>query len=219
MKWINRDNLILLFALISFLSFSCSKKNHQEVEVYYNDFEQKTLEGITGGEIFNYNGSYVLGNYNNGGFKLLIKDLPKHELVTISFDLLIHDSWDGNKRGIDGPDIWQMYVDNESYINTSFSNDACYNVGEAQCTAQSYPNNYPKNTNQPRKGAFKIGLPAVCHPTGSTSLYKITKTINHSKDKLTLECIDQLVQKNAENALCDESWSVDNIKISTITLK
>jgi hypothetical protein len=61
-------------------------------------------------------------------------------------------------------------------------------------------------------------LPGACHPEGTTTWYKITKTISHKKSKLLLQCVDQLVQKNTDDPNCDESWSVDNIKVNAIKL-
>lgn len=215
----------ILFSIIFVLFFtglSCAKKVQTETQVYFNDFETEDLSGISNGFVTQYNGSTVLGRYNQSGFELRLDNLPDHDLIRISFDLYIHDSWDGNKLGIDeadGPDIWQMLIDEEMYINASFSNTACVNVNGMFCPPQSYPANYPNNYNHPRKGAYKVNLPGVCHPEGTTSLYKISKTISHSKNTLILQCIDQLVQRNTEDASCDESWSVDNIAINVIKLQ
>lgn len=210
-----------LILIIAFAISSCSKTVQKETEVYFNDFETGDLSGISNGHLYEYNGSTVLGRYNQSGFELLVTDLPKHDLIEISFDLFIHDSWDGNKLGIDevdGPDLWQMLIDEDLYISTTFSNIACRNVDGMFCPPQSYPANYPNKNNYPRKGAYKVDLPAACHPNGTTTWYKITKTISHSKNKILLQCIDQLVQKNADDPNCDESWSIDNVKVRTIKL-
>lgn len=210
---------ILFYSLILIIAFSsCSKKVQKETEVYFNNFETNDLKGLSNGLIESFNGSLVLGRYNQSGFELLLSDLPQHDLVRISFDLFIHDSWDGNKTGIDnteGPDLWQMLVDKKSYIYTTFSNTPCLSTWF--CPTQSYPSNYLNNNNSAKTGAYKKDLPSACHPESSTTLYKITKTISHSKSNLLLECIDQLKQLDAEDPKCDESWSIDNLKISVIT--
>lgn len=214
-------SFISLFFILIFSISSCSKTVQKETEVYFNDFETRDLTGVSNGSLVDYNGSTVLGRYNQSGFELLLTDLPKHDLIQISFDLFIHDSWDGNKLGVDevdGPDIWQMLVDEEMYINASFSNIACVNTNGVFCPPQSYPANYPNSNNYPRSGAYNVNLPSACHPEGTTTWYKITKTISHSRSKLLLQCVDQLVQKNADDPNCDESWSVDNIKITAIKL-
>lgn len=212
---------ISLSLVLAFAFLSCSKIVQKETEVYFNDFETGDLRGITNGYFYEYNGSTVLGRYNQNGFELMVADLPSHDLIQISFDLLIHDSWDGNKLGpdgVDGPDVWQMSIDKELYISTTFSNVACTSADGMFCPPQSYSANYPNNNNYPRKGAYKVDLPAACHPNGTTTWYKITKTISHSKSEVLLQCVDKLIQKNADDPNCDESWSVDNLKVSVIKL-
>jgi len=209
---------ILIIIIVIFIS-SCKKNVKDEVEVYDNDFESGNLSNINNGIINQFNGTAVLGNYNNASFALTISDLPKHDLVKISFDLYIHDSWDGNKTAPDGPDVWQMLIDGNSYINASFSNSPC--GADAFCAPQSYPLDYPNNYHNPKYGAYLTNLPGFCSlvtdPNGTT-LYKIEKIVRHSNKTLILQCLDKLVQTNTADPKCDESWSVDNINIKAITL-
>lgn len=206
---------IIGFALLLFAS--CKSKVQSSVSIYNNDFESRNLTGIEGAVITKYNGTNVLGTYNNSGFKLTVNNLPKHDLVTVSFDLYIHDSWDGNKTAPDGPDIWELLIDNNTYINTTFSNSGCQG---GFCPPQSYPFDYPNSYNNPKTGAYKTNLPGFCANNGTvgTTLYRITKTITHGANTITLSCLDKLVQTNSPDPKCDESWSVDNINIKAITL-
>ena len=197
---------------------TCAKETKSDVVVYENDFESGNLMDITSGKIASFNSTKVLGRYNNSGFKLALTGLPAHTLVEISFDLYILDSWDGNKLGVDGPDIWNMKVDGKDYIYTTFSNGNC---GGGFCLPQSYPNAYKNSDNNPATGAFNKSLKGACHfstMVGGASMYKITKRIQHNGSNLTLECLDQLIQTNVIDPLCDESWAVDNIKIRAINL-
>jgi len=208
----------VFFAIFLVFSFSCNTHVSNQVVVYNNDFEKGDLSNITGGVISQYNGSAVLGQYNNGIFALTVNNLPKHDLITISFDLYIHDTWDGNKPPPDGPDLWEMLVDGNSYINTTFSNAQC---GGGFCPPQSYPFDYPNSYSNPKTGAYRTDLPGVCsmqNIIGWTTQYKIVKTFSHSNSTLLLQCLDKLVQTNTANPKCDESWSVDNINIQAITL-
>ncbi|MDB4926288.1 hypothetical protein [Mucilaginibacter sp.] len=214
----NKKNLLILFIFF----ISCKTHVNNEVTVYNNDFETNNLSNIRNGFLEQYNGSTVLGRYNcndnKGYFNLTLNNLPKHDLITISFDLYIHDSWDGNKSAPDGPDIWQMLVDGNLYVNTTFSNSICPAGGF--CSPQSYPNDYPNNYNNPKTGAYRTDLPGVCLSAGpnGTTQYKITKTFRHTNNTLLLQCLDKLVQPNSPDPKCDESWSVDNINIKAITL-
>jgi hypothetical protein len=209
----------ILFLLIFLLLFqiSCKTQVKKEVEVYNNDFEGNNLSGITKGIISQFNNSAVLGQYNNGNFILNISNLPKHDLIAISFDLYIHDNWRGQLPP-DGPDIWQMLVDNSLYINTTFSNLGC-KMGNI-CPPQSYPDDYPNSSHNPRSGSYRTDLPGVCSMLSSpdgTTMYKITKTLKHVNQSLLLQCLDKLSQ-NYPNPKCEKSWSVDNISIKAITL-
>jgi len=208
-------SLILFLILLN----SCKNQVKSEVEVYNNDFETNNLSNITNGVISQFNGTAVLGTYNKGNFILRLDNLPKHDLITVSFDLYIHDTWDGNKPAPDGPDIWQMLVDGSTYIYTTFSNYPCI-TGDF-CPPQSYPFDYPNNFNNPKTGAYRTDLPGFCsiqsNPNGTTQ-YKIVKTFKHTNSTLVLQCLDKLVQTNTADPKCDESWSVDNINIKAITL-
>ncbi|RNL56915.1 hypothetical protein [Pedobacter jejuensis] len=211
----------LIYSLLLLTLFSsCSKNVENEAEVYFNDFESKNLSNITSGVIEAYNGSNVIGRYNSGGFDLQLDNLPKHKLIEVSFDLYIHDSWDGNKTGtgIDGPDIWKFIVDGNLYVNTTFSNEDC---NADFCPPQSYPQDYPNYNHNPKSGAVNPNLPGVCNlqgKIGGTTLYRITKTIEHSKSSALMQFRDQLVQTNTADKKCDESWSVDNIRVKAISL-
>ena len=214
------NKFILPLVLLLILVNSCAKSTDSAVDVYNNDFESGDLRNISKGVISSFNGSKVLGNYNNGEFKLFVDDLPAHDIIEITFDLYIHDSWEGVQSAngeANGPDIWQMLVDNKSYINTTFANFDC--LPGNFCPPQSYPADYPSQSNNPKSGASRTDLPGFCSEAGKadgTTLYKIHKSISHSESTMTLRCLDNLKQVNAADPKCDESWSVDNIKIKAI---
>jgi len=212
-------NKKLLTIILLFLVSACHKNVSNVAVVYQNDFEGGDLSNITNGIISKFNNTSVLGQYNDTSFTLSLKNLPGHDIITISFDLYIHDSWDGNKAAPDGPDMWEMIVDNSPYINTTFSNADCA-PGDF-CSPQSYPSNYPNNYNNPKAGAYRTDLPGACSwatSTHGTTWYKIEKTFKHSGNTLKLQCIDKLVQTNTYTPKCDESWSIDNITVKATTL-
>src|ERR1700761_4581527 len=136
-------NRVLVVALCATFLVSCNTHVNNQVQVYNNDFENNNLSGITNGVISQFNSSSVLGPYNKGFFILSVANIPKHNLITITFDLYIHDSWDGNKNPPDGPDIWEMLVDGNAYTYTTFSNDQC--LPGNFCSPQAYPFDYPNS--------------------------------------------------------------------------
>ncbi len=103
---------------------------------------------------------------------------------------------------IDGPDTWQLKINNETVINTTFSNSGCQ---PTYCQQQSFPKNFPFH-NDAGTGASRTDLPGRCslaNVPGGTTMYRIEKIFNHSGSNLLLEFKDLLKQNNAVNMLCD----------------
>jgi len=218
---------IAIFSLLMVFSFiltSC-KGLQKDTVVYFNDFENDNLQGIFDGQIGEYNGSKVIGRYSQNGFLLKLDSLPVHNLVQITFDLYIHDTWDGNTVNPEGPDIWIMNIDGNSAIYSTFAN------GQFTNYFQSYPVHQPEYNpatgfkffnNKPNSNAIKTDLPGACklqNINGGTSMYRITRTIEHTKSNLDIGCYAQLEDPDMANKNCNESWSVDNINIKTIEFK
>ncbi len=229
---------IILFNMIFFNSCSYPELSRDEL-IYSNNFEDNKLDEIDGGVISEYNNNKVIGNFNNSGFTLHVNNLGKHDFIYITFDLYIHGSWDGNSNGFnpkdhgfkDQPDLWIMDLRPEMVnfqsldfqrFQTTFSNSPCF---PTFCLKQSYPNSFPF-TNNPKTSAQEINLTENCVSPGwnnqKTSLYKVEKGFDHSGNSLIVRFHDKLFQPNAINAQgesiakCDESWSMDNIKIRVI---
>ncbi len=226
---------IILF-LIFFIVNSCSYPEiSKDVLVYENDFENEKFSEIDGKSTSLFNGSTVLGDFNNDGFTLHIAETGDHDYVFISFDLYIHGSWDGNFNGFnenDRPDLWIMEIDpdmslikdtsNDKFI-TTFSNSPCFSN---YCLRQSYPVQYPYENN-PKTGSSVTDLAPKCNDPKfggvGTTLYKIEKGFKHSGNAVIIRFYDQLFQPNAidQNGIvkskCDESWSIDNLKVRVIS--
>ncbi len=204
--------------------------------IYNNDFEDNILDKIDGGGISIFNDTQVLGDFNNDGFTLHLDDIGSHEYVFISFDLYIHGSWDGNLNGFkenDKPDKWVMEFkpemdlfkdpDFDKFV-TTFSNSPCFSN---YCLRQSYPENYPADNN-PKKGNFVTNLGRKCKTSffgGPTTLYKIEKGFRSTGDAVVVRFYDELYQPNAidkdgiPQEKCDESWSLDNLRVRVVDYK
>ena len=228
---INSFQIFILFFLIN----SCTYPEIIRDELIYdNDFENNDLSKIDGGGFSSFNNTTVLGDYNNDGFTLHISDVGSHEYIFVSFDLYIHGSWDGNFNGFDTndkADKWiieyrpdmDLFKDTASdKFVTTFSNSPCW---PNYCLRQSYPENYPFENN-PKTGSFKTDLDRKCDNNffgGKTSLYKIEKSFRSNGDAVVLRFYDELYQPNAIDKdgivqnKCDESWSLDNLKVRVIS--
>ena len=103
----------------------------------------------------------------------------------------------------------------------TFSNSPCFSN---YCLRQSYPEPYPSENN-PKTGAFKVDLNSVCTNSffgGPSSLYQIEKGLKSSGKNIVLKFYDELYQPNAidkdgiNQEKCDESWSIDNLKVRVV---
>lgn len=219
--------------IILIFIYSCSYPELVRNElIYENDFEQNT-DKIDGGGITSFNNSTVLGNFNNDGFTVFLDNVGDHDYVFVSFDLYIHGSWDGNFNGFsdnDKPDKWVLEFNPDMNLvkdpssdnfTTTFSNSPCW---PNYCLRQSYPEQYPFENN-PTTGSFKTELEVICANNffgGSTSLYKIEKGFKSNGGDIVIRFYDELYQPNAidkdgiPQQKCDESWSLDNLKIRVI---
>jgi len=225
-----------LFLLVFINSCSYPEISRDEL-IYDNDFESENFSEIDGKSTLTFNNTTVLGDFNNDGFTLHLKDTGKHDYVFISFDLYIHGTWDGNFNGFtenDRADKWIMKLDPDMNLikdNTSvdrfvttFSNSPCFSN---YCLRQSYPENYPFENN-PKTGNSSMNLPKTCENSffgGETTLYKIEKGFRHSGNAVVVRFYDELYQPNAIDKdgvvqyKCDESWSMDNLKVRVISYK
>jgi len=210
---------ILYSALCILVFASCTKSGYDEAVVYNNNFNTGDKTGLDGAILYKYNGANIIGRYNKGGFSLNLANLPKHKAIQIEVVPYFHNSWDGNNNygGIDGPDIWTMHADGQELVRSTFSNSICESL---YCLFQSYPASYGSVNNPPMTDAVKIfeGTADNCSGNNRTSMYRIVKTIAHTNSSLSLSFRDFLVQTNAPNPICDESWSMASIVVKVINL-
>jgi hypothetical protein len=220
---VKKKNLIVLL-LFLVLFGACSKSLPDKVVVYNNNFESGSQNKLTvvnfngiidSTKIIRFNGGNVLGNFNNNRVELNLDSLPIHNTLKITFDLYIHDKWDGDyliPGGNNIPDAWQMVLDGYQIHVTTFSNS---NYG------QSYPKNYVAGTpsNPARSDSWNTNLPGLCalkdSPNGS-SLYKIEITTAHTSNVANISCNDAL---QPFGSFCLKSWSIDNLMVTAIQYK
>lgn len=230
-----RPNLIIRFIygaplvllLMMFIAPSCSEEGLPKEENFYFYNLESDYRNIDSVYISEFNGSRVLGPFNNSGFSVHWEGLPNHDYIRLTFDLYIHDTWEGNsnnsKTGLPDHDAWFIEIDphlklkphEKIYFETTFSNGPCE---PGWCYGQSYPNEFPFY-NDERAGAYIKYLPGRClysdSPFGS-SMYKINKIFPHNRNDLVVAFFDRLKQDAPFPALCEESWSLDNLNISLI---
>ncbi len=171
---------------------------------YFQNFQNAPFGGWNSLNTLNFNGSKVLGPFANDSITYNYIGLPAHDSVVVTFDLYIHDTWDGDCSVI-GKDAFRFKNGNSNILNATFSNNP-------SCT-QSYsasglPGSYPATTD-----AAITGLPRRCDNNGITTKYVITKRFKHSSTNLDLSWVGDLIDTADNTTKCVESWSLDNIKI------
>jgi hypothetical protein len=211
---------VFIFFIFFSVLFSCTKEFKQKTLIYQNNFETSDVSQLSNAQFYTFNNTRVLGRYNKDGFILDLQNLPPHNMIQVSFDLYLHDSWDGNTGGDSGPDFWRMLIDEKEVMKTTFTNRPC--DGFWDCILQSYPADYP-GTHFPRKGEVSVSLPGACVLASEkgSSLYRIVRFFNHTGETLKLRCIDELKQLNASPSFqaCDESWSIDNLELNALNVQ
>jgi hypothetical protein len=205
----------LFFGLV-ISTIACLPTVEMEQVVYSNNFSNLNLAGFENGRLFIFQEDTVAGFYHNEEVAVTIPDLPVHNYLQVTVDVLIHDSWDGNPAdGITGPDFWYMGFDNKEIIRTTFSNSPCEST---YCLYQSYPNDYFRN-NVPKTGAVQTNLPGLClfgAFDNYTTRYSVSKLIPHSNPTVRIYMGADLLATNAPSPICDESWSIASIEILAI---
>jgi hypothetical protein len=135
---------------------------------------------------------------------LKLKKLPSHKSITVSFDLCVLSSWDGNNPHF-GPDRWSLTVENDlELLDTTFSNNP--KTGVYDLSNQDYPKKSSK---------FQTGAAAV-NTLGSKffgdSIYRLSFTFDHVADDLVLNFSSDLFEGKGTD---DESWGLDNVTVIT----
>jgi RHS repeat-associated protein len=177
--------------------------------VYQNDFQ-----GSVGSEWSNTtvstspSGEKFLGQFDNNTVTLTLGSLPAHSSLTISFDLYIIRTWDGNNT-TNGPDHWSLSVaGGPTLLDTTFSNNDGQNGLPNE--RQAYPGSYPGASNPPRTGAVAnntLGYKYNGNVIDAT--YHLTFTFPANSNSVTFKFAGSNLQ-----GVTDESWGLDNVSVT-----
>ena len=146
---------------------------------------------------------------------LTLADLPPHAAITISFDLYLFDSWDGNPfEGEDNgcefapspphdmcsPDLFNVSVaGGPTLLHATFA-------VHPERPYQSYPAPYPTDGSMPIHNARHTGAAEV--ETIAGAVYRLTFTFTHSEPTVSFTFTAPNLQP-----LDDESWGLDNVEV------
>lgn len=139
---------------------------------------------------------------------LALHDLPAHTALRVSFDLYILKSWDG-RSPVYGPDRWSLKIaGGATLLETTFSNNP-------KVAEEGSSQDYPQPGSPPRSGAVSTGTLGYS-PFFRDSIYHFAFTVAHAERRLTLEFGSSLMEGKG---IADESWGLDNVRISSVTLE
>lgn len=217
MRVLQRYSYQLIGYLLVFFLTSCTKNITERKKVFFEDAEDGVAENIlaihrdgyaTGRIVRPFGGSNVIGNFNNTVVTLELDSVPAHNMIYVSFDLYIHDNWEGNRVGQYGiVDVWNIRVNGGYQLSTTFSNHITW--------PQSYPEWIGSASIPARSNANSVELPGFCAldtASNGTSLYKIVFSRSHTEKNIKLELNDGI-----QGPICDRSWSIDNVLIEVMT--
>jgi hypothetical protein len=195
----NCQKLICLTLIQIAVTFVSTAKCHAQV-VYQNGFE-----GSVGSEWSSSATSQTpagarrfLGKFANDTVSLSLLDLPAHTEATLSFDLFIIDTWDGNNTDF-GPDRWQVTQDGVNLLDTTFSQ----HIDEY---LQSYPDPYLSNHRR-RTGAAEVDT--LGYTEFGDSVYSLSFSFPHLDDSLEFS-FSAIGLEDVDS----ESWGLDNVVVS-----
>jgi hypothetical protein len=140
---------------------------------------------------------------------LTLSGLPSHDEVTITFDLYLIRTWDGNPRIYSptderfAPDLFNLsVVGGPTLLNATFS-------VHPERPYQSYPAQYPGDGSPPPNNPRHTGALAI-NALGydMDAVYRFTFTFAHAEPTVTFRFTAPILQQ-----LWDESWGLDNVEV------
>ncbi len=174
---------------------------------YFNDFETSVgSEWSTDVRDTTPIGSRrFLGQFRNETVTLSLSGLPPHTAVTLSFDLYIIGSWDGNV-GVNGPNLWTLAGrDGKPIFETTFA--------YWPSATQAYPNVYPVGNNPAHSGAIEINSLGYKYFEGGqaiewNSVYNMSFTLADTADSVAFH----FTVRNLD-VPGSKSWGLDNVSL------
>ena len=192
------------------LSFAgCSAALVNGAVVYSNDFEGAVGSewSSTATDVTPVGARRFLGQFGNNLVTLSLTNLPAHDTVTVSFDLFVIQSWDGNNATF-GPDRWGFgYADNVQGINGTALLDTNFSNTEEAGQQQAYPDAFGSGLNNPG-GTGSAESNSLGYTFFGDSVYSLSFTFAHTDAAIYYGFVGAGLQ-----ALNDESWGLDNVRV------
>ena len=193
--------------------------------VYANDFangagkewSKQTIDTTPGTSV--RPAAKFLGQFAAGTVSLNLGSLPTHNSVTVTFDLFIIRTWDGNAADPSaGPDIWDLSVEGgPTLLHTTFANVTPQEAAAFGTSYfQAFPDSYPGGSHPYQTGAASASALGYTHIVSSGSqalpsdaVYHLTYTFPHTAAGVKLNFTSGQTQD-----VTDESWGLKNVAVT-----
>lgn len=139
---------------------------------------------------------------------LSLDTLPPHRSMTLTFDLDVLKSWDGDSPTY-GRDRWTVALaGGPVLLDTTFSNNR-------KTSTEGSFQSYPAPGSAPQTGATAVNTLGYGYWFGDAT-YHFTFTFAHAAPSATLTFSSSLFEGKAEPARAtrDESWGLDNVRVT-----
>jgi hypothetical protein len=199
----NLHTRIKTYCFFMFTAFCLVAGASNTAQAYFNDFEGAVGSewSSTSTDTTPLGGRNFLGQFGTETVSLTLASVPACT-VTLSFELFLINSWDGNGDHCCGPDVIDVSVaGGTTLLHTTFANVP---VSE---TEQAYPDEYPGGQNVARSGAAENNT--LGYTFFGDSVYNLTFTFAHTGGDLVLNFSATGLQ-----SLGDESWGLDNVLVN-----
>ena len=134
--------------------------------------------------------------------RLVLKELPPHASATLSFDLLVLRSWDGNSPAY-GPDRFSVGVAGaKPLLATTFSNNL-------KLDSDKSSQDYPVFGSKPKAGAAAVDR--LGYGWFGDAVYPFRLTFPHAADRLVVEFSSDLFEGKGTD---DEAWGLDDVTVT-----
>lgn len=143
---------------------------------------------------------------------LTLSSLPAHSDITIALDVFVARTWDGNRPGPYGPDVWDLQVvGGPTLLHTTFcTQDPTY--GSTYAYRQAFSGTYPGGDHAPRTGASENNTLGYTYGSMGIidSVYHLEYTFAHTDSSVAFK-----FSSSGLMGYSDEGWGLDDVTVTT----
>jgi uncharacterized delta-60 repeat protein len=167
-------------------------------------------------------GRRFLGLFGPQEVVLALPGLGSHTAVSVSFDLYLARSWDGNSTS-EGPDVWSLRVGGGPVLFQTTFNTQPHSMADAWAAGQAFPDFFPGGYHLPFSGAAetnRLGFTLNAYDSASApadAVYHLEASFAHAAETLQLVFDARLAAAHpGASWIYDEAWGLDNVRVRAV---